>query len=64
MLLLITRNERSSRGKISDAARELMVLSNSFFTPYNCPEMTENGRNSEIADRICNLLGVIKKSSS
>jgi len=33
---------------ISDAAAMLMVLSNMFFTPYNCPEMADNSGNDHI----------------
>lgn len=33
---------------ISEAAAMLMVLSNMFFTPYNCPEMADNRGNDHV----------------
>lgn len=45
---------------ISEAASLLMLLSNSFFTPYNCPYPTENRDNNKIANDIRNLLNIKK----
>lgn len=47
--------------EISTAASNLMGLSNSFFTPYNCPGMTENMENRKTADEIRKLLGMFKQ---
>ena len=46
---------------ISEAADLLMGLSNSFFTPYNCPEMAENRANHEMRKKIRELLRIAHK---
>lgn len=46
---------------ITDAADELMGLSNSFFVPYNCPNMADNRGNHETAKKIRALLGIERK---
>ena len=46
---------------ISEAAALLIGLSNSFFTPYNCPEMAENRDNDKTRQKIRELLGIDHK---
>jgi len=46
---------------ISGAASLLMGLSNSFFTPYNCPEMAENRDNDKARQKIRDLLRIEHK---
>ena len=46
---------------ISEAASWLIGLSNSFFTPYNCPGMTENRDNNGIRKKIQMLLQIDPK---
>ena len=43
---------------VSEAAALLMRLSNSFFTPYNCPEMAENRDNDKMRKEIRELLEI------
>ena len=45
---------------ISESASLLMILSNRFFTPYNCPHSAENRENYKIANDIRNLLNIKK----
>lgn len=46
---------------ISEAASLLMGLSNSFFTPYDCPEMIENRDNAQTREKIRALLKIDHK---
>ena len=46
---------------ISDAAALLMGLSNSFFTPYDCPEMADNEENNKTRKKIRELLKIDNK---
>lgn len=46
---------------ISEAAALLIGLSNSFFTPYDCPEMADNWENDRTRKKIRELLRITHK---
>lgn len=51
-----------SLADISKAAQSLMALSNSFYTPYACPEKRTDGKNHDLSIEIRKSLGVSEKS--